>query len=291
MREAIGSFPKPEMQSACRRFRGEPGFQLYSWYAAFHYLIERHREALLWSYIALRSDTDGDGYLSWTERRKVTQELLEGMRNEGKPTFRKRTYYHVAELLHRAGLKEPLINTDVLWTSLDGPQAIQGLDCQEYDLNICLAPGFSTTSSATKHSQDHIFSTALIFDRLSRQDVRCGDCLLKLILNRTPRGLDPLFPRARSQAKARELVIKAVVRYQYSVVNPNAMFFMVSDAEQVEVQLNKRFVKGKAELPGQLCLNDDVTATDPQELADVKVAMTEFYRTLFPERSRYENGE
>src|SRR3984957_15518550 len=54
-REAISSFPGPELQSACKRFRGEPGFQLYSWYAAFHYTIEPQREALLWSYIMLRS--------------------------------------------------------------------------------------------------------------------------------------------------------------------------------------------------------------------------------------------
>jgi hypothetical protein len=29
--------------------------------------MERHREALLWSYIMLLSDINDDGYLSWLE--------------------------------------------------------------------------------------------------------------------------------------------------------------------------------------------------------------------------------
>jgi hypothetical protein len=61
-REAITSFPRPALRSSSQRFRGETGFQLYSWYVFFHYITERHREALLWSYIMLRSDVDDDGY-------------------------------------------------------------------------------------------------------------------------------------------------------------------------------------------------------------------------------------
>ncbi|KAL2437062.1 hypothetical protein ABEF94_016065 [Exophiala dermatitidis] len=287
MREAISSFPGPELQSACKRFRGEPGFQLYSWYVTFHYLIERHREALLWSYIMLRSDVDGDGNLSWEERQTVMQDLEAGMKNEGRTTYRKRNYYHVPQLLQKAGLAPPKVNTDILWTSLDGPSAIQNADCIEFDLNECLAPGFSVSSTDAR-TKNPVFSTAVIFDRLARQEPKCGDCLLKLILNKTPKGLAPLLPRAGTQDAQRELVIKAVMRYRYTIINPDALFVMVTDAEQVDSTLVSRYVRGKKELAGQLCLNDDVATNDPQELADVKQAMTELYEGLFPDPSPFE---
>ncbi|EXJ88108.1 hypothetical protein A1O1_05036 [Capronia coronata CBS 617.96] len=287
MREAISSFPGPELQSACKRFRGEPGFQLYSWYVTFHYLIERHREALLWSYIMLRSDVDGDGNLSWDERQTIMQDLEAGMKNEGRTTFRKRNYYHVPQLLQKAGLAPPKVNTDILWTSLDGPAAIQNADCIEFDVNECLAPGFSVSSTDAR-TRNPVFSTAVVFDRLARQEPKCGDCLLKLILNKTPKGLAPLLPRAGTQDAQRELVLKAVMRYRYSIINPDALFVMVTDAEQVDSTLVSRYVRARKELAGQLCLNDDVSTNDPQELADVKQAMTELYEGLFPDPSPFE---
>jgi len=287
MREAIGSFPGPELQSACKRFRGEPGFQLYSWFVTFHYVIERHREVLLWSYIMHRNDQDGDGMLSWTERQTIMKDLQAGMSNEGKTSFRKRNYYHVHQLLDKAGLAHPKVNTDILWTFLDGPSAIQGADCSEFDVNECLAPGFSV-SSTDESSPNPVFSTAVVFDRLARQNPRCGDCLLKLILNQTPKGLSPLLPHAKTQATQRETVVKAIMRYKFTIINPDALFVMVTDAEQVDSTLVSRYVRGRKDLAGQLCLNDDVTTTNMQELDDVKQAMTELYQGLFPEKSPFE---
>ena len=97
-REAINSFPRPALRSASQRFRGEHGFQLYSWYAMFHYTIERHREVLLWSYIMLRSDFDGSGNLGWEERQTVMSDLEEGIANEGRTTFRVRAYDRISPI-------------------------------------------------------------------------------------------------------------------------------------------------------------------------------------------------
>lgn len=286
-REAIGSFPGPELESACKRFRGEPGFQLYSWYAAFHYTIERHREALLWSYIMLRSDVDGDENLSWPERRTILADLQAGIKNEGKLSYRKRNYYHVTSILEKAGLQAPRVNTDILWTSLDGPAAIHEIECTEFDVNDCLAQGFSTaTSDAT--SRNPIFNSALVFDRVARQMPHCGDCLLKLILNNAHKGLEPLLPHKDTQVKLREIVVKAVMRYRFTIINPDALFVMVTDAEQVDATLVNRFVRHKHELAGQLCLNDDVATENEEELQDVMQAMTELYQGLFPEKSPFE---
>jgi hypothetical protein len=157
-KEAITSFPRPALRSAFQRFRGETGFQLYSWYAVFHYTIERHREALLWSYIMLRSDINDDGYLSWNERKEILAELTEGMSNDRPDRFRQRTYYRVSDYLQQAGLQAPQVNTEIFWTSLDGPIMIKDLECDMFDTEDCFAPGFSMQASDAA-ARSPVFST------------------------------------------------------------------------------------------------------------------------------------
>jgi hypothetical protein len=235
----------------------------------------------------LRSDVDGDENLSWAERQVIMAELEAGMKNEGKKSFRRRNFYHVQSLLQKAGLQGPKVNTDIQWTSLDGPTAIREVECGEFDVNECLAPGFSTSKTDEK-TRNHIFSSAVIFDRVARQLPHCGDCLLKLLLNQVARGLAPLLPHANTQSKQREVVVKAVMRYQYTIINPDALFVMVTDAEQVDSTLVRPFVRDKKKLAGQLCLNDDVTTEDEGEIQDVMAVMTELYQGLFPEKSQFE---
>lgn len=285
-KEAITSFPRPALRSAFQRFRGETGFQIYSWYVMFHYTMERHREALLWSYIMLRGDADDDGYLSWNERKKMLRELAEGMGNETPEQFRRRIYYRMGDHLEEAGLQPPKVNTDVLWTSLDGPIMIKDLDCDAFDTEDCLAPGFSLRSSdATARSP--VFSSAAIFDRVARESPRCGDCLLKLILNRRRSGLGTLLPHPVKKPEQRATVIKALMKYQYTIVNPDSAFYMVTDAEQAEHVLLKPYLKHNKKA-GQICLNDDVVTQDEQELEQLKKVMSALFEGLLPERSSFE---
>lgn len=286
MAETMESFPGPEAQSACSRFRGDFGFQLYSWYATFHYTVERHREALLWSYLMVRADLDGDGYLSWSERKKVLLEVLEGHENEDKSSFRARNFYSLPDVLEDAGLEPPAVNFDILWTSLDGPMYIKDLECFDFDINECLAPGF-TANLDTEGDMNPVFSTAAMFDRASRQNPTCGDCLIKILLHRVHKGLSPLMPDPEKQSKEYDIVTKALMRYQYVVHEPDGLFVMVTDAEQVDSLLIKRFKK-KDKLVGQLCLNDDVSTTDEVELRELQETLTEMYTQLFPERSSFE---
>lgn len=285
-REALKSFPRPALQSACQRFRGETGFQLYSWYVAFHYTIERHREALLWSYIMLRSDVDSDGNLDWAERQIIMEDLEDGMTKEGEDHFRKRMYYHMSEYLEEAGLEAPKVNVDVQWTSLDGPAAIKDIECFVFNVNECLAPGFSSPYSDEKH-KNPVFSTASIFDRVARQHPNCGDCLLKLLLNRVEKGLSPLLPDPKTRAADRAIVVKALKRYQYVIINPDALFVMITDAEQAENVLLKRMIQRKTKV-GQLCLNDDVSTDEEGAVANVRSVMMRLLGEMLPEPSQFE---
>jgi hypothetical protein len=286
-REAITSFPRPALRSATQRFRGETGFQLYSWYIVFHYTMERHREALLWSYVMLRSDIDDDGYLSWSERQKIIRDLAQGMSNESPELFRKRMFYHVGDSLEKAGLNRPKVNTDILWTSLDGPLMIKDLDCNAFDTEECLGPGFSI-ATADARTRSPVFSSSAVFDRVARETPRCGDCLLKLVLNTRRAGLGPLLPHPVKKPQQRETVVKALMKYQYSIVQPDASFYMITDAEQVEHVLLKPYVKHNKKF-GQLCLNDDVVSKDAGELEALRNAMSRLFEGLLPEKSSFEN--
>lgn len=234
-----------------------------------------------------RSDVDRNGNLGWSERQAIMEDLEEGMTKEGQTGFRKRMFYHMSEALEEAGLEPPQVNVDVQWTSIDGPAAIKDIECFEFNVNECLAPGFSTPSSDEMHT-NYVFSTASIFDRVARQHPKCGDCLLKLILNRVEQGLSPLLPHPETQAEARDVVIKALWKYQYAIVDPDAFFVMITDAEQVENVLFKRLIKRRGKV-GQLCLNDDVSTEEATEVANVRKVMLRLLEGMVPEPSAFEH--
>lgn len=243
----------------------------------------------MWSYLALRSDVDGDGRLDWQERQRIVAELMEGLENMGTYGRRYRFYYHQAQILEAAGLEPPQTHREVLWTSMDGPVMTKDIDCDDFDVDECLAHGFATLSTEDNH-RSPAFSTSLLFDRVARQKPHCGDCLTKIILHRTARGMEALLPNKHFQSEDREVVIKALNKYQYSIVDPDALFLMVTDAEQVEVKLYNHFIKKGAQV-GQLCLNDDLASDGVEDLEDMKRVMTMLYEGMFPERSPYEKGE
>jgi hypothetical protein len=234
----------------------------------------------------MRSDSNDDGYMDWSERQKILSDLAEGMSNETPELYRKRIYYQVGTYLEQAGLKAPVVNNDIIWTSLDGPIMTKDLDCDAFDMEDCLAPGFSLESSDAE-ARSPVFSTATIFDRVSRESPRCGDCLIKLVLNRQQAGLGPLLPHPTKKPKQRAMVVKALMKFQYTVVNPDAMFYMVTDAEQAEHVLLKPYLKHNKKA-GQICLNDDVVTSNKKELEQLRTVMSSFFEGLLPDVSSYE---
>ncbi|KAI0120620.1 hypothetical protein BJ170DRAFT_589031 [Xylariales sp. AK1849] len=298
MRETMASFPQPSTHGTCERFRGESRFQIYPWYASFHYSIERFREALLWSFIMSRSDANSDGYLDWKERQNILDVLEPGWRqlsakDASKPAAqaanRDRMYYQLPQILQRAGLQPPKVNVNVLWTSLDGPETIRNIKCNDFSIDKCFADSFaSPLSDSTTHNPD--FSASNIFSRLSAQHPECGDCLIKFILASTCRGLEPLLP-PKSKKHDRQIIIKALKKYQHTIVDTDAMkFVMVKDAEQAQTELLERTIlKGK--VYGQWCLNDDVMTESQEQVGEIKNIMKSVFETLWPGRGRWERDE
>ncbi|KAI1393178.1 uncharacterized protein F4822DRAFT_435577 [Hypoxylon trugodes] len=299
MEEAMSSFPQPSAKGACERFRGESKYQIYPWYASFHYTIERFREALLWSFIMSRSDENSDGYLDWTERQHILQAVEPGWRqlavkDSSKPAAqspdRDRMFYKLPQMLQKAGLQPPNVNINVLWTSLDGPETIRNIKCGDFSVDKCFGDSFaSSLSDTTTPNPD--FSASNVFSRLSYQRPQCGDCLIKFLLSTQPRGLEPLLPLKATKPRDREVIVKALRKYQHTIVDTDAMkFVMVKDAEQAEMELLERTTR-RGKTFGQWCLNDDVMTESAQEVGRVRDVINQVFESLWPGRGRWEKGD
>lgn len=294
MKEAMASFPSPALRGVCERFRGESKFQIYPWYAAFHYSIERFREALLWSFIMARMDTNKDGYLDWAERQTLLAAIEPGRQTTAGEDAstpvkvaegRDRMFYQLPAIHKRAGLQPPLSNIKVMWTSLDGPETIRDVKCHKFHIDHCLAESFDSPLSDRSYRNPD-FTTANIFSQLSRRDPKCGDCLIKFMLSTVPRGLEPLLP-PKSRRHERETTIKALLKYQHTIIDPDAIFVMVKDAEQAETEMIDRAISQNKHVT-QYCFNDDVMTEDPKAVAKVNEVIQKVFRTLFPHKSRWE---
>ena len=293
MKEALASFPQPALQGACERFRGESHFQIYPWYASFHYTIERFREALLWSFIFARSDNDTDGYLDWEERQGILNALEPGWRALGgqdsslpvkQSQVRDRMYFRLPEELRNAGLQAPKANINVLWTSMDGPATMRNVKCSHFSVDECLGESFASPASDAK-SPNPDFAAANVFSRLAAQRPECGDCLIKFLLEAVPRGMEPLLP-PKHKTREREIIIKALKKYQHTIIDTDAMkFVMIKDSEQAETELLDRTVR-RGKVYGQWCLNDDVMRESEEQ--SVRKVMNEVFETLWPVRGRWE---
>lgn len=169
---------------------------------------------------------------------------------------------------------------------MDGPVTKRNLECETFDTEECLAPGFSMASSDAQ-SRSPVLASAVLFNRIARQSPRCGDCLLKLVLNRRRAGLGPVLPHPSKKPQQRDTVVKALMRFQYTVVQPGTSFHMVTDAEQARHTPLQPYIRhGKTS--GQICLDDDVVSEDVTELEALKQVMKQLFEGLQPEPNSFE---
>lgn len=153
-----------------------------------HYLVERHREALLWSFFFARSDIDGDGKYSEKELESLKREL--GIENDSIAKDRQvrqpeRTTTHMNSQIIQDNLQNIgsslLRSTEVSFTSFDGfsPAPMT----RPYSRNI---------SYNEKENQDACIMPAVCFEpffgsgkdlsvqevylRFAHQLWMCGDC-------------------------------------------------------------------------------------------------------------------
>ncbi|SCV72845.1 BQ2448_4382 [Microbotryum intermedium] len=75
LREVQSVFMEEMTATAGARFRGKAPYEMQLWFLLHHYTIEKHREALLWSFFVARSDSNQDGQYSLSERLALLSDL------------------------------------------------------------------------------------------------------------------------------------------------------------------------------------------------------------------------
>ncbi|PRP89554.1 hypothetical protein PROFUN_00818 [Planoprotostelium fungivorum] len=280
--EAFHSFPQLSLTSSLSRYRND-ATQMDTWFLTSHYVMERFREALLWSYLSLRMDSDGNGIIDLMERKAIIKDIIKVKYQPGYMRTHRQLHFEMDEVLHGADLPPTMAET-IRWTSMDGPVGMD-VQCQWFNPETCFShsdvPGNITIERA--------------LDNFVRSNTQCGDCTIQRLLQDHPRGYEPLLP-PREKVQERDMAIKAIRRYQYSVV-PNSMSRFVSLKGEMDVPLLKKRggdIKDSLHSPvvPQYCFNDDLNEKLTEEMVErTKQNLWHFYESIASVPTPFEKRE
>lgn len=219
-------------QTAASRFRGHQ-IEYNPFFASTHYQIERHREALLWSFFVAKADQDLDGVLSYDERRAMLIAL--GMAQEGAAAEeviaaslpKRSTLDDLSSLYVKAAIRPPR-STDIMFDSRDGfglahgppsydtigrsggePDAAAGgwpfirksfenheLQKQRAARDTCsFVIDECLGEGFAAADSEAKFSTNDVFKRVAFENPKCGDCAILLLVKASGEsGLEAFLP-------------------------------------------------------------------------------------------------
>jgi len=214
MNEVAQIWESEMTQTAEVRFRGR-GPEYWLPLLVMYYTIEKQREALLWSYLMVRSDEDLSGSYSHRERQDLLKSL--GGRREGDklifqtPVRPMNTERHT-DLLTNAGSALPN-STNFIWSSYsaypyvskeaggglypDYSEARQKEDFCTINIEQC----FLAADFFERSDRSGTFSSEEIFKNVAfKQPQQCGDCLVAALLRQSgQKGFEAFLPRDQGQ--------------------------------------------------------------------------------------------
>ncbi|KAK4703042.1 hypothetical protein P7C70_g3182, partial [Phenoliferia sp. Uapishka_3] len=212
LREAQDTFVDELTATAEARFRGRGPSEVQSSFLLVHYTIEKHREALLWSFFFGRSDENQDGVFSASERTS----LLEALGHDGTSPTISVSRPHRSSLedyqtsYDFVGLERPK-ETTMKFSSADGyPYFIgEGVDYRHgpwptfgaddtttdrtplctIDINACFGADFANAKNGKRSP------VVDSFRRSAFAIPECGDCIIVSLLGKSSsRGLSAFLP-------------------------------------------------------------------------------------------------
>jgi hypothetical protein len=192
------------------RFRGL-GREITPLYLATHFLIERSREALLWSFLVARSDLDHDGYYSLEERRQLLHELRSNSTSfyfesqypiqsiltphipTGLATTQKFSFMDGYALTSGVEHQWPIFDA----SAFDPTNSTQGTLIDQRDIACrqsivtCFGEHFGTDLSPT------LFKSSDIMKRVAFEMPNCGDCIILALKAKdgSRKGLEHFLPK------------------------------------------------------------------------------------------------
>ncbi|GAA5980439.1 hypothetical protein JCM10908_001655 [Rhodotorula pacifica] len=203
------------IQTASARFRGDQQTEVQLLFLITHYVVEKHREALLWSFFLARSDTDGSGTYSPSERQNLLAELNLSPKSPSTivPPYRRTTLADLQRRSLEAGLPTPLL-TSFPFSSADGyaytnihappgeahngkpiwpvlaEQSGRVDSICTLDFDRCFGPDFLSRPDKNNIAIDEVYR------RVAYAQPDCGDCIIALLVGKSgPRGFEAFLPR------------------------------------------------------------------------------------------------
>ncbi|THH15955.1 hypothetical protein EW146_g4612 [Bondarzewia mesenterica] len=196
-------FPEAFAMTATHRFRGKD-HDVVAVFLMNHMTVERHREALLWSFIVARGDRDADGFLDSEEMEELmktvqqaSSEADQGLVKVNLP-FRKTLYGdRLNSVLKKAGFPRPehtMFLPSILaykFSSRDGYPYIDGLTMSNIDRESrypdLLRGGASQLctfqlNQCFPEMSGSVEASALL-KKIAFETPRCGDCLIFHLMN------------------------------------------------------------------------------------------------------------
>ncbi|GAA5892552.1 hypothetical protein JCM6882_005645 [Rhodosporidiobolus microsporus] len=233
LREVQRVFGKELMETASARFRGKAALEVQTMYLLTMYTIEKHREALLWSFLIARCDTDRSGTYSPSERHFLLASLGQTPSSDSSslrlsvPLPRRASLSSFSSSRAFGGLPEPnqttiecssadgyaLIGTDEGmtdfpalkggWSSFSSSELPDGQTTDPVctlDLPSCFGNAFLSPSSLDE------LPISPIFCRIALEKPQCGDCLVTLLMGKSgEKGVEAFLPpRADGDEEADE---------------------------------------------------------------------------------------
>lgn len=199
------------------RFRGSHP-EVNMLFLSTYYLIERHREALLWSYLIARMDSRRQGQYSAEDRAAIGKDfgmsiedgqMLVGRPDrqsyEGQPAHdlhiaagvypAQRTPYQFSSLNGYAFM--PLGQPSSTWPDLDSSTVGPEKPWQVCNISHALCFG---SEDYFKPSFVGDVTSQTLFKRMAFDRPECGDCAIAAILSYSHKGLEPFLPASHGAA-------------------------------------------------------------------------------------------
>ncbi|KAJ8296782.1 3-O-alpha-D-mannopyranosyl-alpha-D-mannopyranose xylosylphosphotransferase [Rhodotorula toruloides] len=230
LREVQLVFHEELSATAEARFRGKAPNEVQPLFLATMYIIERHREALLWSFLVARTDADHSGAYSASERGALLVDLGVDPAEAPQcpliavPRPRRDTVRALAEDHAKAGLPNPL-ETTTEFSSHDG-YALLGLETKMpfvypsrewpalplsaapssdpicvLDIKSCFGDDFVSLD-------ERKVDVSTVFKRVAFEQTHCGDCLMALLVGKSgSRGLGAFLPEEEEAVEVAEMPV------------------------------------------------------------------------------------
>ncbi|KAF7325942.1 hypothetical protein MKEN_00445100 [Mycena kentingensis (nom. inval.)] len=300
MHEAALAFGSYFAKTPLSQFRGSHKvageFEVNTIFQTTHFVLERHREALLYSWVVLKWDGDRDGM--WRDLGgKDGADVVEfGKRAE-------RTTGDDVELnLLMAGVAPPKAiddqvqgDTTYTWTSMDGFSA-------KFNALITLTTvqRSSCFGSSSESSWD-------LFRRLLTVDIDCGDQIISALIHKHKSGLGAFLPPPASSppsaqpdpltlplilpilppplpSNPRTFAVRLLQRYAHVFGDSPTRFLPLQSARMAENSLRETDAQRATAL---LCLNDDL-GSSPLAVSAADKVLHEWFKKRWPEKLRCE---